>query len=76
MANKIEIKRGEIKPQQTVEEFDALLEAYKAKNPQKYAVKKAKGEFDKYRKTLAGYVPPEVEEKKVEGKIGRPPKNN
>ena len=64
MTNKIKV--GEIKPRQTVEEFDSFLETYKAKNPQKFAAKEANGEFNKYRKTLVGYIPPKVEELKVE----------
>ena len=71
MTNKIKV--GEIKPMQTVEEFDSFLETYKAKNPQKFAAKEANGEFNRYRKTLTGYVPPKVEEPKVEEpKVGRP----
>lgn len=39
---------------QTVEEFEALLEKFKVSNPAKYQAKLATGEFDKFRKLLAG----------------------
>jgi hypothetical protein len=32
-----------------VGEFEALLEAYKLSNPEKYAIKLANGEFDKFK---------------------------
>ena len=37
---------------QTVEEYDQLLENYKLQNPDKYALKEAKGEFAKRRKEI------------------------
>lgn len=40
----------------TVKEFDKLLEVYKLKNPEKYALKEASGEFDKFRQGLKGKV--------------------
>lgn len=38
----------------TVEEFDALLKAYKVSNPVKYEAKEKLGEFAKFRATLVG----------------------
>lgn len=38
----------------TVQEFDALLEQFAKSNPEKYAIKMANGEFEKFRKTLSG----------------------
>lgn len=45
---------------QSVDEFDAILEAYKEKNPAKFAAKLASGDFDRFRATL----PQPIEEKK------------
>lgn len=53
------LNKNEVEPMMTVEEYDAFLEAYKAKNPVKYAQKEARGEFEKFRQTLPGYVPPQ-----------------
>jgi len=59
--NKIEIRKGEeavnLGPT-TRAEAEALLAAYKIKNPEKYEIKKAAGEFDKL---LASFGPEEDE---------------
>ena len=58
----IDIKQ-EVGSVQTVEEFDAVLTIFKEKNPAKFALKEANGEFLKFRRTLIGYNPdtdPEV----------------
>ena len=58
----IDIKQ-EVGSVQTVEEFDAVLTIFKKKNPAKFALKEANGEFLKFRRTLIGYNPdtdPEV----------------
>lgn len=59
---------------QTVEEYEALLEAYKKSNPEKYAAKLASGEFDKFKATLPGKLTPEVKEvkevKKAKKEVG------
>lgn len=47
----------------SLEKYEALLEAYKLENPAKYAAKLANGEFDRVRKSL-GWVPKEPKEKK------------
>lgn len=50
----------------TVQEFDEVLESFKKRNPEKYAIKMASGEFDRFRATLLGATP--------EVKRGRPAK--
>jgi len=46
----------------TTEEYDEVLKRYKEQNPEKYAAKLAKGEFDKFKEKLVGQpkVEPEV----------------
>lgn len=63
---KEEVERTSV---QTVQEFDALLEKFKKTNPEKYAIKMANGEFDRFRATLRNDLgaAPEV-------KRGRPAK--
>jgi uncharacterized short protein YbdD (DUF466 family) len=63
---KEEVERTSV---QTVQEFDALLEKFKKTNPEKYAIKMASGEFDRFRATLRNDLgsAPEV-------KRGRPAK--
>lgn len=51
------------KPVQSVEDFDALLEAYKLSNPAKFEAKLKAGEFDKFRAKLK--VVEEVPSKKA-----------
>lgn len=53
----------------TVQEFDVLLEQFAKSNPEKYAIKMASGEFDRFRATLRNDLgsAPEV-------KRGRPAK--
>lgn len=60
---KEEVQRTSVK---TVQEFDELLENFKKRNPEKYAIKMASGEFDRFRATLLGATP--------EVKRGRPAK--
>lgn len=48
MAKHIVKKVGEAEAEPTKDEMLALLEAYKQKNPEKYATKLANGEFEKY----------------------------
>lgn len=52
----------------TVEEFDALLEKHKKDYPLQHARQEAAGDYEKFRKTLIGYVPPEVEPKEPKPK--------
>lgn len=44
-----EIKVGEEVGVQSAEEFEALLAEYKKSNPEKFAEKEKKGEFDRFR---------------------------
>jgi Cft2 family RNA processing exonuclease len=60
---KEEVERTSV---QTVQEFDELLEKFQKTNPEKYAIKMANGEFDRFRATLLGATP--------EVKRGRPAK--
>jgi len=46
------INAGEPVRPMTAQEFEAFLEVYKAQNPEKFAIKEAKGEFDRFRKNL------------------------
>lgn len=52
MAKELKVDE-EIKPM-TALEFDEFLKEYEQQNPEKFAIKMANGEFEKYRKTLAG----------------------
>lgn len=65
-----ELKVDEIIKPMTAVEFDAFLKEYKQQNPQKFAIKMANGEFDRYRKTLEGNNVVPTEESEV--RRGRP----
>lgn len=70
----IDIKE-EVGSVKTVADFEKVLSIFKEKYPEKYAIREAAGEFDRFRKTLLGYVEPKVEkpeETPVEAKVEKP----
>ena len=46
----------------TKQEVDEMLAVYEKQNPTKYAIKKARGEFDALYEKVKGYVPPKAVE--------------
>lgn len=65
------IKVGEFKPTVSVDEFDALLEAYKKSNPVKFALKEKSGEFERFRAKLSS-SPLKVEEPVKVEEVAKP----